>query len=88
MKILFFRSLMLEELTYYKALEVMGSKNLGADVNLAWPTAQIAVMGAEAAVVMMQGKQLAAPEAPADVRCSPGGHEDAGGGGAALGACD
>ncbi len=39
---------------------VMGSKNLGADVNLAWPTAQIAVMGAEAAVVMMQGKQLAA----------------------------
>jgi len=39
---------------------VMGSKNMGADINLAWPTAQIAVMGAEAAVVMMQGKQLAA----------------------------
>jgi len=39
---------------------VMGSKNLSADINLAWPTAQIAVMGAEAAVVMMQGKQLAA----------------------------
>ncbi|MBF4554320.1 acyl-CoA carboxylase subunit beta [Corynebacterium suicordis] len=42
------------------AYAVMGSKNLGADVNLAWPTSQIAVMGAEAAVVMMQGKQLAA----------------------------
>lgn len=39
---------------------VMGSKNMGCDYNLAWPTAQIAVMGAEAAVVMMQGKQLAA----------------------------
>lgn len=39
---------------------VMGSKNLGADINLVWPTAQIAVMGAEAAVVMMQGKALAA----------------------------
>lgn len=39
---------------------VMGSKNMGADVNFAWPTAQIAVMGAEAAVVMMQGKALAA----------------------------
>ena len=38
---------------------VMGSKNMGADINLAWPTAQIAVMGAEAAVVMMQGKKLA-----------------------------
>ena len=38
----------------------MGSKNLGADINLSWPTAQIAVMGAEAAVVMMQGKALAA----------------------------
>lgn len=42
------------------AYAVMGSKNLGADLNLAWPTAQIAVMGGEAAVVMLQGKQLAA----------------------------
>ncbi|WP_238596861.1 acyl-CoA carboxylase subunit beta [Corynebacterium heidelbergense] len=39
---------------------VMGSKNMGADVNFAWPTAQIAVMGAEAAVLMMKGKELAA----------------------------
>lgn len=42
------------------AYAVMGSKNLGADLNFAWPTAQIAVMGAEAAVIMLQGKQLAA----------------------------
>lgn len=39
---------------------VMGSKNLGADMNFAWPTAQIAVMGAEGAAVMIQGRQLAA----------------------------
>lgn len=36
----------------------MGSKNLAGDINLAWPTAQIAVMGSAAAVVMIQGKQL------------------------------
>ncbi|MDO5731174.1 acyl-CoA carboxylase subunit beta [Corynebacterium sphenisci] len=41
------------------AYAVMGSKNLGADLNFAWPTAQIAVMGGEAAAVMLQGKQLA-----------------------------
>ena len=39
---------------------VMGSKSLGADLSFAWPTAQIAVMGAEAAVVMMKGRELAA----------------------------
>nr|WP_255549606.1 acyl-CoA carboxylase subunit beta [Corynebacterium sp. TAE3-ERU12] len=41
------------------AYAVMGSKNLGADLNFAWPTAQIAVMGAEAAVIMLKGKELA-----------------------------
>ena len=30
---------------YGGAYDVMGSKHLGADVNLAWPTAQIAVDG-------------------------------------------
>lgn len=44
---------------YGGAYAVMGSKNLTGDINLAWPTAQIAVMGASAAVVMIQGKQLA-----------------------------
>ena len=32
------------------AYDVMGSKHLGADINVAWPTAQIAVMGAQGAV--------------------------------------
>src|SRR5258708_27638854 len=32
------------------AYDVMGSKHLGADINVAWPTAQIAVMGAHGAV--------------------------------------
>jgi propionyl-CoA carboxylase beta chain len=35
---------------YGGAYDVMGSKHLGADINLAWPTAQIAVMGAQGAV--------------------------------------
>ena len=50
---------------YGGAYAVMGSKNLTGDLNFAWPTAQIAVMGAAAAVVMIQGKQLEAIEDPA-----------------------
>jgi propionyl-CoA carboxylase beta chain len=42
----------------------MGSKHLGADINLAWPTAQIAVMGAEGAVNILYRKELAAAEDP------------------------
>jgi propionyl-CoA carboxylase beta chain len=38
---------------------VMGSKHLGADINLAWPTAQIAVMGAEGAVQVLHRRTLA-----------------------------
>lgn len=49
---------------YGGAYAVMGSKNLTGDINLAWPTAQIAVMGAAAAVVMIAGKQLEAAETP------------------------
>ncbi len=44
---------------YGGAYAVMGSKNMGADMNFAWPTAQIAVMGADAAAVMVYGRQLA-----------------------------
>ena len=43
---------------YGGAYAVMGSKNMTGDINFAWPTAQIAVMGAAAAVVMIQGKVL------------------------------
>lgn len=35
---------------YGGAYDVMSSKHIGADINLAWPTAEIAVMGAEGAV--------------------------------------
>lgn len=49
---------------YGGAYAVMGSKNLTGDINLAWPTAQIAVMGSAAAVVMLAGKQLDAAETP------------------------
>lgn len=38
---------------------VMGSKHFGADVNLAWPTARIAVMGAEGAVSLLRRRELA-----------------------------
>lgn len=35
---------------YGEAFDVMASKEIGADMNYAWPTAQIAVMGAKGAV--------------------------------------
>ena len=37
---------------------VMGSKQLGADFNFAWPTAQIAVMGAKGAISILNRKEL------------------------------
>jgi propionyl-CoA carboxylase beta chain len=45
---------------YGGAYDVMGSKHLGGDVNLAWPTAQIAVMGAQGAVNILYRRELAA----------------------------
>ena len=44
---------------YGGAYDVMGSKHLGADLNLAWPTAQIAVMGAAGAVNVLYRKEIA-----------------------------
>ncbi|MGC5013634.1 acyl-CoA carboxylase subunit beta [Streptosporangium sp. DT93] len=49
---------------YGGAYDVMGSKHLGADVNLAWPTAQIAVMGAQGAVNILYRRELLAAEDP------------------------
>ncbi|SCF08977.1 propionyl-CoA carboxylase beta chain [Micromonospora haikouensis] len=43
---------------YGGAYGVMGSKHLGADVNLAWPTAQIAVTGASGAVSVLYRREL------------------------------
>ena len=47
---------------YGGAYDVMGSKHLGADINLAWPTAQIAVMGAQGAVNILYRKEIAAAQ--------------------------
>ena len=58
---------------YGGAYDVMGSKHLGGDVNLAWPTAQIAVMGAQGAVNILYRRELtAAPNAEeqAELRAS------------------
>jgi propionyl-CoA carboxylase beta chain len=49
---------------YGGAYDVMGSKHLGADLNLAWPTAQIAVMGAQGAVNILHRRELAAAGSP------------------------
>lgn len=45
---------------YGGAYIVMGSKAMGADLNFAWPDAQIAVMGAEGAVNIVHRKDLLA----------------------------
>ncbi len=49
---------------YGGAYDVMGSKHLGADMNLAWPTAQIAVMGAQGAVNILYRAELKDAEDP------------------------
>src|SRR5216683_39639 len=49
---------------YGGAYDVMGSKHLGGDINVAWPTAQIAVMGAQGAVNILYRRELAAAKDP------------------------
>jgi propionyl-CoA carboxylase beta chain len=53
---------------YGGAYDVMGSKHLGGDVNLAWPSAQIAVMGAQGAVNILYRRELAAAGDPDALR--------------------
>jgi propionyl-CoA carboxylase beta chain len=50
------------------AYDVMGSKHLGADINVAWPTAQIAVMGAQGAANILHRKKLAKADDPEALR--------------------
>ena len=50
---------------YGGAYDVMGSKHVGADLNLAWPMAEIAVMGARGAVSILHRRELDAAEDPA-----------------------
>ena len=51
---------------YGGAYDVMGSKHLGGDINLAWPTAQIAVMGADGAVDILYRRDLTAVTDPVE----------------------
>lgn len=43
---------------YGGAYDVMNSKHIGADLNFAWPTAEIAVMGAKGAVEIIFKKEI------------------------------
>lgn len=53
---------------YGGAYIVMNSKHIRADVNFAWPTAEIAVMGAGGAVEVLFRKELAEAEDPASMK--------------------
>lgn len=55
---------------YGGAYAVMGSQHIGADLNFAWPTAEIAVMGEHGAVSVIHAKELAGlgPSAEATAR--------------------
>ena len=44
---------------YGGAFDVMNSKNIGADLNYAWPTAEIAVMGAKGAAEIIFKREIA-----------------------------
>lgn len=49
---------------YGGAYDVMNSKHIGADMNYAWPTAEIAVMGAKGAAEIIFKKEITAAENP------------------------
>jgi acetyl-CoA carboxylase carboxyltransferase component len=51
---------------YGGAYCVMNSKHIGADYNFAWPTAEIAVMGAEGASSIIWKKEIAESQNPVD----------------------
>lgn len=53
---------------YGGAYDVMGSKHLGGDMCIAWPTAQIAVMGAQGAVSILYKRELMAADDPVALR--------------------
>jgi propionyl-CoA carboxylase beta chain len=47
---------------YGGAFDVMNSKSIGADMNYAWPTSEIAVMGAKGAAEIIFKREIAAAE--------------------------
>ncbi len=50
--------------SYGGAHDVMGSKQLRADINYAWPSAEIAVMGPAGAIEVLEGKKILAIKDP------------------------
>jgi propionyl-CoA carboxylase beta chain len=50
---------------YGGAYDVMNSKHIGADMNYAWPTAEVAVMGAKGASEIIFRKEIKAADDPA-----------------------
>ncbi|MBN1448759.1 MAG: acyl-CoA carboxylase subunit beta [Bacteroidetes bacterium] len=48
---------------YGGAYDVMGSKHLRGDINYAWPTAEIAVMGPRGAIEVLYGRELSQKDA-------------------------
>lgn len=50
---------------YGGAYDVMNSKHIGADMNYAWPTAEIAVMGAKGAAEIIHKKEISEAKNPA-----------------------
>lgn len=52
---------------YGGAYDVMNSKHIGADLNFAWPTAEIAVMGAKGAAEIIFRKDIAEAENPEEM---------------------
>jgi acetyl-CoA carboxylase carboxyltransferase component len=53
---------------YGGAYDVMSSKHVRGDINLAWPTAEIAVMGAEGAVNILYRDEISTADDPAATR--------------------
>jgi propionyl-CoA carboxylase beta chain len=53
---------------YGGAYDVMNSKHIGADFNFAWPTAEVAVMGPEAAINIIHRREIADAVSPDERR--------------------
>jgi len=55
---------------YGGAYDVMSSKHIRGDINLAWPSAEIAVMGPEGAINILYRRELAEAEDPESLRAT------------------
>ena len=52
---------------YGGAYDVMSSKHIRGDLNFAWPSAEIAVMGAKGAVEILFRKEISGSETPTEI---------------------